>query len=147
MSAKFAGAPPRAKLSAKDKRRWEKLKADKEKIDQLKAAVTASEFFDYSSPSVVDARARARARFEEYVEGVYNLSQIDDIWNSATITDRTCEWLGAIAASQTGKIDSKIKASTLWNAKQEIYWWCVRFIPDFSTVYHTCECIYRSIWR
>ncbi|OAG05100.1 uncharacterized protein CC84DRAFT_1260348 [Paraphaeosphaeria sporulosa] len=136
MSAGLSRAPPRAKLSANDKRKWDRLKADSEKVKELRAAVQASEFYDYSSPTVVDSRARARARFEEYVEEQFNVSDIEGIWNSATITDRTKEWLGALAASQTGTIEAKMKASTLWIAKQAIYWWCTRFILDFSTVFH-----------
>lgn len=43
-----SGISPRKPLSAKAKRRWEKLAADKEKLAQIRANVKASESFDYS---------------------------------------------------------------------------------------------------
>jgi hypothetical protein len=35
-----------------------------------------------------------------------------------------------------GRLNEKIKASSLWSAKHSLYWWAVRFIPKFSTIYH-----------
>jgi hypothetical protein len=64
------------------------------------------------------------------------VSEIPDIWNSTTITDRTKQFLGGMAVTSTGLFQRKIKATSLWLAKHCIYWWAVRFIPDFSTVYH-----------
>jgi hypothetical protein len=70
------------------------------------------------------------------VENVYEVSEIPEIWNSATIIDRTKQFLGGLAAASNGLFTKKVKASSLWIAKHCIYWWAVRFIPDFSTVYH-----------
>jgi hypothetical protein len=63
------------------------------------------------------------------------VSEIPDIWNSPTIIDRTKQFLGGMAITSKGLFQSKIKASSLWIAKHCIYWWAVRFIPDFSTIY------------
>jgi hypothetical protein len=88
------------------------------------------------SPSSRKARARTRARFEEFVEAVFDVTEIPEIWNSWTIIDRTKRFLGGLAATSNGLFNTKIKASSLWLAKHCIYWWAVRFIPDFSAVYH-----------
>lgn len=85
-----AGHPrSRKKLSDRAKRRWDKLHADSEKIEQIKKDVQASIFFDSSvnitptsptslsganntikPPSIRDAGALAQSRFEEHFEAV-----------------------------------------------------------------------------
>jgi hypothetical protein len=70
------------------------------------------------------------------VECVFEVTEIPDIWNSATIIERTKQFLGGLAVTSNGLFTTKIKASSLWIAKHCVYWWAVRFIPDFSTVYH-----------
>jgi hypothetical protein len=54
----------------------------------------------------------------------------------SSIVDRSKQFLGGLAASSDGLFNEKVKASSLWIAKHCLYWWAVRFIPDFSTVYH-----------
>jgi hypothetical protein len=47
-AAAAVGAPARKPLAEKDKKKWNKLLADTEKLDQLKEDSVASRFYDYS---------------------------------------------------------------------------------------------------
>jgi hypothetical protein len=47
-AAAAVGAPPRKALGTKDKRKWHKLLADTEKLEQLKEDSAASRFFDHA---------------------------------------------------------------------------------------------------
>jgi hypothetical protein len=47
-AAAAAGAPARKALAPKDKKRWNKLVADTEKLEQLKEDSAASRFYDHA---------------------------------------------------------------------------------------------------
>lgn len=80
-------------------------------------------------------RERARTSFEEYVEAVYQVTEIEDIWNSATIVQRTKEYFGVLAEFSIGRLGDKVKAGSLWQQKHGLYWWASVLMPDFNVVW------------
>jgi len=60
---------------------------------------------------------------------------IDAMWNADTFTERTCDMLAIAAVELKGNIGSKPRADGLYQIKDGLYWWAVRFIPKFSTIF------------
>lgn len=44
-------------------------------------------------------------------------------------------YISGVAQIAKGNIGVKAKAGSLWAAKEGLYWWCIRFIETFSTMY------------
>lgn len=62
-----------------------------------------------------------------------------DIWNVETITERTCDLFFCMAEYATSTFGGKPEAGVLQQQKYGMYWWIIRFIPGFSTIYQTWD--------
>jgi hypothetical protein len=94
-------------------------------------------FHDDASAGVRNVRTRTRARFEEWIEVEHGREMTaEEIWNAETIVERTKMFLAGMIDLCQGRFGEKIKASSLWLAKHCIYWYAVRYIRTFSTIYH-----------
>ncbi|KAF1957385.1 hypothetical protein CC80DRAFT_547291 [Byssothecium circinans] len=138
-SASGSRDPPRQQRSSKDKKAWRKVMEDEETLKELEAESKASVFYDYSAPGTLKACQLARARFEDFVEEKFSVTQESEIWNAETITDRTKQSPSGLARSSKGLFKDRVKASTLWSTKHCLCWWAVRFILKFSHVFHECH--------
>jgi hypothetical protein len=68
---------------------------------------------------------------------VYGIDSTDpySVWNMETILQRSKEFVSSISSYAVGRIKDKVKAGQLYQAKDAIYWWAVRFIPDFPAIF------------
>ncbi|KAF2271518.1 uncharacterized protein EI97DRAFT_487294 [Westerdykella ornata] len=132
--------PPKAAHTAqkptdKRARAWAKLVADQEQVNKIIAGAKLSKFFDPGAPGTVRYRKRIEGDFEAFVKEVHNLHERQDIWNSSTFLDFSKQYMAGYAAISKGLFGAKVKASTLWRAKFALYFWAVRHIDDFATIF------------
>ncbi len=66
--------------------------------------------------------------------GSENLSA-KEMWNKETICERTWECLFRMAKYARGQSTEKPKAGVLYQQKEGMYWWIIRLIPDFISIY------------
>jgi hypothetical protein len=68
---------------------------------------------------------------------VYGIDSTDpsSVWNIEIILQRSKEYVSGIFSYAVGRIKDKVKAGQLYQAKEAIYWWAVRFIPDFPAIF------------
>lgn len=129
-------APPVAATSAKFKARLDQLKINADKVAQFRENAQASMFFDNNSPSTRKLRKQARAKYEEIVKECFpGMETIAQLWNSATFVEYSKVFLDCMTGLAKGRIGDKIRTDVLWGYKKALYWWAVRFIPDFTSIF------------
>ncbi|KAK6429522.1 hypothetical protein LTR95_014330 [Oleoguttula sp. CCFEE 5521] len=129
--------PPRVKRNAKAVENLRRVMEDSAAVEEIRHAGRGLLFFDAQSPAIKRRREAARYVFEEYVEmklGRENLKS-EEMWNSATFVEYTWQCLISMAKYAKGKIADKPKAGILYQQKQGMYWWAVRLIPDWTSIY------------
>jgi hypothetical protein len=62
------------------------------------------------------------------------VSKIEDIWNTATFIERSKAYVSVIPHFAKGRF-GKITAEPLWHAKYALYWWAMRLVPNFVSIY------------
>jgi hypothetical protein len=62
------------------------------------------------------------------------VSKIEDIWNTATFIERSKSYISVIPHFAKGRF-GKITVQPLWHAKYALYWWAMRLVPDFMSIY------------
>lgn len=76
-----------------------------------------------------------RANFEFLWETLDGATETQDIWSVATILDRCKRYIAGLPKLCKGRLSTKITAGVLWSAKQDLYWWCIRFTDGFGPLY------------
>jgi hypothetical protein len=62
------------------------------------------------------------------------VSEDSEIWTLETIIERSKLYIGAIPHYAKGRF-GKITSFPLWHAKHALYWWAMRLIPGFITIF------------
>jgi hypothetical protein len=128
--------PPRkAALNTRVKRGIDNVIADRSALESLKKQAADSEYFDFSSPSVRKRREAVRANFEYFVQQGLNITEESEIWTADTFIERCKVFIGSIPSWSEGRLGISIKAGPLWHAKEGLYWWAVRLIPSFTSMF------------
>jgi hypothetical protein len=138
MEARLSSARrlPPAKISKKRYNKISTTVATRAFQDKVELAAKESVFYDKDAPTVRARRERIRGEFEAFVKLYYGKEDEDDVWNVHTIIPWSEAFLTGIAQWSEGKLANKVKAGTLWQFKDSLYWWSVRYIKGFSTIYH-----------
>lgn len=63
------------------------------------------------------------------------MKRVSDVWNVSTFIEYSKLFIEAMVTLSSGSIGKKIRADVLWQHKEGLYWWAVRFIPQFTTIY------------
>jgi hypothetical protein len=85
----------------------------------------------------VEVRATRPDPISSTTLSVYGIDSTDpySVWNMETILQRSKEFVSSISSYAVGRIKDKVKAGQLYQAKDAIYWWAMRFIPDFPAIF------------
>lgn len=62
------------------------------------------------------------------------VTDVNDIWNLSTIIERSKLYIGALPHFAKGRFGT-ITAHPLWHAKNALYWWAMRLIPNFPSIF------------
>ncbi|KAF2656801.1 hypothetical protein K491DRAFT_777681 [Lophiostoma macrostomum CBS 122681] len=130
-------APPTKALPARSRTAMTRVLAERDRFETLKELSSQALFFDKDAPSTRQHRACTRANFEYFMELEYSVAPEDysAMYDISTITERTKEFLAVYALSAEARMGRRLKASILMSRKQDLFWWIVRFIPSFYTMY------------
>lgn len=119
-------------------------------LPQIREVNKGALYFDHSSPNTRKRRAVARHMFEEYVKTRERNPNMKprEIWNKKTIITYSRELIPVLAKElDTGKLSTnkKPKAGALYTQKFGMYWWLVRMIPDFHTIYQRWHLVINAV--
>lgn len=103
---------------------------------RLSFSHTINNRYDGDSPAVRARRTAARENYEYIARGQLGNEEAtnEEIYNIDTVIETTNDYLGAVLKVAVGKLERKLSAHQLYQHKQAIYWWLIRFIPDFATI-------------
>ena len=86
--------PPATAPSARLRAAFTRFAEDQDEIQRQRQMASESVFFDKDSPSVRARRETTRGEFEWFVEAMTGMTEINVIWNSSTIIERTKIFMG-----------------------------------------------------
>ncbi|KAF1953205.1 hypothetical protein CC80DRAFT_507400 [Byssothecium circinans] len=126
----MAQPPPRKSVSTRISKGFAALAANKEKVE----AIHTLDTYVYPSGGGLGwprtcgkRREQMRTQFEEFMEAVYGVTEIEEVWNQGTFVTRSKEFLEGLLNISKGMFEEKIQTSTLWDGELAIIF---RFIME-----------------
>lgn len=83
--------------------------------------------------STVARAQRARDNYKTFCETFYDETDEHDMYAADKLIDRVCRFLEGMALMTQGRLQEKVKVSTLMQCRQALEWWIKEFTPTFST--------------
>ncbi|KAJ8116781.1 hypothetical protein OPT61_g1866 [Boeremia exigua] len=131
-----SGVPPTSKVSSKRAAKWDAVIKDAAKMAAIDKMIRTSKYYDPSVSRTRKRRAMVRGDFELACETLYRITKHKEIWVKDEIIERQMNYLALYAEVAVGMLGDKIKANTMYEVKNALYWWNYHFVQGFSTIFH-----------
>jgi hypothetical protein len=103
-------------------------------MEQVRQPATKSRFYDKDAPSTSDKRERARENSVMFCRITYGETKEETMFATATLIDHVCPFIEGMARILKGKLQEKVKISTLIHYRQGLEWWIRILTPSFATI-------------
>jgi hypothetical protein len=115
----------------------ERLVADKEALEENRQAAEGLLFFDWQSEAVRKRRENHRQAWERFMKAMLEKDNPtnEEMYNMDNVIEFTNRFLLGIAKYAKGNIGDKPKAGVLFQMKDSLYWWFIRFMPTFVSIF------------